>query len=235
MRINDDQPRMHGNPPMRGEHDRHGDGGLSQWGHRGRANDGYGNPPRFDQHGGQTGEGWHSADDGGLGRSTAAMGGNQRYDRYGQEDMGTGHGYQGGSYGGTRGGQFGQDSRGFYGDRFGQGDDRHSRDASYPANQASDSHPDRARQGHGFDQHRYGQQGLGTWNSHDHQYRNWRDQQLQAFDRDYEEFRRHRQERFHADFDEWRKSRGGSAPGGLGQGQQISTTQRSTGGSDENR
>ena len=63
----------------------------------------------------------------------------------------------------------------------------------------------------GFDQQRYGQQGLGSWGGthDDHAYRNWRDQQMRAFDLEYEEFRRHRQERFAAEFDEWRRSRGG--------------------------
>ena len=34
---------------------------------------------------------------------------------------------------------------------------------------------------------RYGQQGL-PGHHHDHDYRNWRDQQMQAFDRDYDEY-----------------------------------------------
>lgn len=253
MRINDDQPRMHGNPEMRGRHERHGDGGLSEWGHRDRqdrGDTGYGNPPRFDQHGGQTGRGWHSQGSGGIGRSAGSMGGGDDRDDW-RDQTGASYGYQGGGYGdmaggggqfGSRygGGQYGQ------GNHYGQDSDRPfgnnagSMNRSGRPNDIEGRAEDLGRQIEGFDQQRYGQQGLGSYGGRDHpqswgeaqdaysdrddhyghEYRNWRDHQMQAFDRDYDEFRRHRQERFAADFEEWRKSRGGrgsEAAGGTGE------------------
>jgi len=229
--------RMHGNPEMRGGHENRGVGGLSAWGHpeQGRAQTGYGNPARFDQHGGQTGDGWHSATQGGMGQGGGAMGG----DYHSAPRSGSGYGYRGGDFGGQGGGS----NR--FGSRRDQGNARHFGDDAAFLNQGSD-HEGRPgdfdegrmagygggpRPQDGFDRQRYGQQGLGSYGGrdhpqswgeaqdahpdhHDHQYRNWRDQQMQAFDREYDEFRRHRQERFNSEFEEWRKSRGG--PGSAG-------------------
>ncbi len=229
MANDERETRMHGNPEMRGGAESHRDSGLSDWGRdmqRGRGDTGYGNPPRFDQHGGQTGQGWHSAGSGGMRQDVGSMGGSDAgSDRYGQEWRGAGYGYQGGG--------FGHESR-----HFDQGMDRGDHSSRFDRGHMGGS--EHRHQAGGFDQQRYGQQGLGSWGGHDeheHAYRNWRDQQMQAFDREYEEFRRHRQERFNADFDEWRKSRGG--PGSMeasshAPGARISTTQRPV-GEDENR
>lgn len=196
MANNERENRMHGNPEMRGGHRDRGDGGLSQWGHpepQGGPQGGYGNPARFDQHGGQTGQDWHSQNAGGMNQSGGAMGGSYYGDQGSQP--------QGGGFDRQRHGQQGLGSHG-------------GRDHPQSWGEAQDVHPDH----------------------HDHQYRSWRDRQMQAFDREYQEFRRHRQERFNSEFDEWRKSRTGSdSAGPSAPGERISTTQRPSGSPDRDR
>jgi hypothetical protein len=144
------------------------------------------------------------------GGTQSSLGGSRRFDQHGGQSgnqwqshgVGLGGSPMGGSYFGGHKGGFGSHGAGGMSGHSGGFDRGDERDFGRPSS--------------GFDQQRYGQQGLGSWGGpDDHAYRNWRDQQMQAFDLEYEEFRRHRQERFAAEFDEWRRSRGG--PGSAGQ------------------
>lgn len=80
---------------------------------------------------------------------------------------------------------------------------------------------------------RPGQQGQPGRPEHDHDYRSWRDRQMQQFDRDYQEFRQHRQDRFNEEFEAWRRNRQMTA--GQESNAQIGTTQRAPSGGEDER
>jgi hypothetical protein len=178
--------------PFSEEHD----GGISRgdWseGDRGAAQRSYGSQGGYAPQGGYYGEAGGSQGQGqGRRRQEQAGGG-----PYSGQDYrkGYGHGYDEDYQGG-----YGHQSYGRYGE--------HGDGGMYAG---------RGQGGYGLRPQGYaGQQGFGHsgvgshghGQGYDHQYRNWRDRQMQAYDEDFRAFNEERQKKFEAEFDEWRQNR----------------------------
>lgn len=115
--------------------------------------------------------------------------------RYGQQGYGPGDGQQG--YGGQQGGYgggFGGAPQPFAGGQDAGGDRGHGAQLAHD------------RGGHG-QSHGFGGPGMPQ-HHHDHDYHQWREEQLRNLDNDYHSWRQERYKKFSDEFNQWRSSRG---------------------------